>query len=45
MAADGTAKGELREPGAYAPVLKLTRHGGRDMIGLVTAVTRSRRQT
>jgi len=36
MAADGTAKGELREPGAYAPVLKLTRYGGRDMIGLVT---------
>lgn len=36
MAADGTAAGELREPGAYAPVLKLTRHGGRDMLGLVT---------
>ena len=36
MAADGTAKGELREPGAYAPVLKMTRYGGRDMIGLVT---------
>jgi len=36
MAADGTATGELREPGAYAPVLKLTRHGGRDMAGLVT---------
>ncbi|MGB2436421.1 MAG: amidohydrolase, partial [Candidatus Puniceispirillales bacterium] len=24
------------EPGAYAPVLRLTRYGGRDMIGLVT---------
>jgi len=36
MAADGTASGELREPGAYAPVLRLTRYGGRDMIGLVT---------
>ncbi|MBL6782000.1 MAG: amidohydrolase [Alphaproteobacteria bacterium] len=36
MAADGKAAGELREPGAYAPVLKLTRYGGRDMIGLVT---------
>jgi len=36
MAKDGTAAGELREPGAYAPVLKLTRYGGRDMIGLVT---------
>lgn len=36
MAPDGTATGELREPGAYAPVLKLTRHGGRDMLGLVT---------
>lgn len=36
MATDGKAAGELREPGAYAPVLKLTRYGGRDMIGLVT---------
>lgn len=36
MAPDGTATGELREPGAYAPVLQLTRHGGRDMLGLVT---------
>jgi predicted amidohydrolase YtcJ len=36
MAPDGTATGELREPGAYAPVLALTRHGGRDMMGLVT---------
>ena len=36
MGADGKAAGELREPGAYAPVLQLTRYGGRDMIGLVT---------
>lgn len=36
MGADGKAAGELREPGAYAPVLRLTRYGGRDMIGLVT---------
>lgn len=36
MAADGKAAGELREPSAYGPVLKLTRYGGRDMIGLVT---------
>ncbi|MFD1510202.1 amidohydrolase [Lacimonas salitolerans] len=36
MAPDGTATGELREPGAYAPVLRLTKHGGRDMLGLVT---------
>ena len=36
MGEDGKATGELREPGAYAPVLKLTRHGGRDMTGLVT---------
>ena len=36
MGADGLATGELREPGAYAPVLRLTRHGGRDLMGLVT---------
>ncbi|MGB0182034.1 MAG: amidohydrolase [Candidatus Puniceispirillales bacterium] len=36
MGADDKAAGELREPGAYAPVLRLTRYGGRDMIGLVT---------
>lgn len=36
MGADSKAAGELREPGAYAPVLRLTRYGGRDMIGLVT---------
>jgi len=36
MANDGTASGELREPGAYAPVLRLTRYGGRDLAGLVT---------
>ncbi|WP_371060522.1 amidohydrolase [Rhodosalinus sp. 5P4] len=36
MAPDGTATGELREPGAYKPVLRHTRHGGRDMEGLVT---------
>ncbi|ETX29742.1 amidohydrolase [Roseivivax isoporae] len=36
MGADGLAEGELREPGAYAPVLALTPHGGRDLAGLVT---------
>lgn len=36
MGADGTAAGELREPGAYAKVLALTRYGGRDLAGLVT---------
>ncbi|KUP91625.1 amidohydrolase [Tritonibacter horizontis] len=36
MGADGTATGELQEPSAYAPVLRLTRHAGRDMMGLVT---------
>lgn len=36
MGEDGKAAGELREPGAYAKVLALTRHGGRDLAGLVT---------
>ncbi len=36
MGSDGKASGELREPGAYAPILALTRHGGRDLMGLVT---------
>jgi len=36
MAADGTATGELRETGAFGPVLKLTRYGGRDLLGYVT---------
>lgn len=36
MGEDGLATGELREPGAYGPILGLTRHGGRDMAGLVT---------
>ena len=36
MGADGLATGELREPGAYAYILAHTRHGGRDMAGLVT---------
>ncbi len=36
MGADGKASGELSEPGAYGPILALTRHGGRDMLGLVT---------
>lgn len=36
MAEDGTATGKLLEPSAYAPVLGLTRNGGRDMAGLVT---------
>lgn len=36
MGDDGLASGELREPGAYGEILRLTRHGGRDMAGLVT---------
>ncbi|WP_116135060.1 amidohydrolase [Tropicimonas sp. IMCC34043] len=36
MAADGTAAGELREAGAFGPVLRLTRYGGRDMMGMLT---------
>ncbi len=36
MGEDGLANGELREPGAYAPILMLTKHGGREMAGLVT---------
>ncbi|MEI4232087.1 amidohydrolase [Roseovarius sp. D22-M7] len=36
MGADVLATGELREPSAYAPVLRLTRHAGRDMMGLIT---------
>ena len=36
MGADGLATGELLEPGAYSPVLALTRHGGREMLGLTT---------
>ncbi|MEP4198403.1 MAG: amidohydrolase [Aliishimia sp.] len=34
MGSDGLASGELLEPGAYSPILELTRHGGRDMLGL-----------
>ncbi|MDF3414385.1 amidohydrolase [Sulfitobacter sp. M57] len=33
---DGKASGELLEPGAYGPILEMTRHKGRDMLGLVT---------
>ncbi len=36
MGEDGLASGELLEPGAYSPVLALTRHGGREMLGLTT---------
>lgn len=36
MGDDGFASGELLEPGAYGPVLSLTRYGGRDMLGLTT---------
>ena len=39
MGDDGLAMGELQEPSAYAPVLAHTRHGGRDMAGLVTGKT------
>jgi predicted amidohydrolase YtcJ len=34
MGDDGLASGELLEPGAYSPILSLTRYGGRDMLGL-----------
>lgn len=36
MGADGLANGELLEPGAYGPVLAMTRHAGREMMGLTT---------
>ncbi|MEL6646801.1 MAG: amidohydrolase family protein, partial [Pseudomonadota bacterium] len=36
MGDDGLANGELLEPGAYSPILELTRHGGREMLGLTT---------
>jgi len=36
MADDGTATGELRETGAFGPVLALTALGGRDLLGFVT---------
>ncbi|MEM9498801.1 MAG: amidohydrolase [Pseudomonadota bacterium] len=36
MGDDGMATGELREPSAFAPVLRMTRHGGRDLAGFVT---------
>lgn len=35
MSADGTASGELRETGAFGPVLALTALGGRDLEGYV----------
>jgi predicted amidohydrolase YtcJ len=37
MADDGTASGELREVGAFGPVLAHTRTGGRESLGYVTA--------
>ncbi|KIN70468.1 Amidohydrolase 3 [Sulfitobacter noctilucae] len=36
MGADGKASGALLEPGAYGPILEMTRNKGRDMLGLVT---------
>lgn len=36
MGEDGTATGELKEFSAFAPVLRHTRHGGRDLAGLAT---------
>ena len=36
MEQGGTASGELQETGAFGPVLKLSRTGGRDMLGYVT---------
>lgn len=36
MAGDGKASGELRETGAFGPVLALTAYGGRDLAGYVS---------
>ena len=36
MGADGKATGLLQETGAFGPVLRLSRTGGRDMLGYVT---------
>lgn len=36
MGADGTATGVLKEFDAYSPVLRLSRHGGRELLGLAT---------
>jgi predicted amidohydrolase YtcJ len=36
MGEDGRATGELLETGAFGPVLRLSRTGGRDMLGYVT---------
>lgn len=36
MAPDGLAHGELREPGAFGPVLALTALAGRDLCGFIT---------
>jgi len=36
MGRDGKATGELLEASAFAPVLRMTRHGGRDLLGMVT---------
>ena len=36
MGNDGKATGELLETGAFGPVLRLSRTGGRDMLGYVT---------
>jgi predicted amidohydrolase YtcJ len=41
MGKDGLASGELLEPGAYAPILEMTRHAGREMLGLVTGANPS----
>lgn len=36
MGEDGLASGELLEPGAYGPVMALTRYAGRELLGLTT---------
>lgn len=36
MGADGLATGELLEPAAFEPILKMTTFGGRDMLGMLT---------
>ncbi|WP_259400538.1 amidohydrolase [Roseovarius sp. SCSIO 43702] len=36
MGEDGLATGELQEPGAFGPLLRYTRHGGREKAGIAT---------
>lgn len=36
MGPDGLAQGTLKEAGAFGPVLKLARYGGRELMGMIT---------